>query len=88
MISTHTSLAAWRAPSTLPSPALLQIASTFAFALALSVGADLIAALHWATAAAKAAEFGTPLEDEVDDVDPVPDPVDAGVEFVAAVELL
>ena len=71
MISTHTSLAAWRAPSRLPSPALLQIASTFALALALSVGAALIADLHWATAAATAAEFVTPLEEVLEDVDAV-----------------
>jgi hypothetical protein len=88
MTSTHTSLAARRAPSRLPSPALLQIASTFALALALSVGAALITDLHPATAAATAAEFVTPLDGEVDGVDAVPDPVDAGVELVAAVALL
>jgi hypothetical protein len=88
MTSTHTSFAAWRAPARLPSAALLQIASTFAFALAASVGAALITDLHSATAAATAAELGTPLEVVLADVDAVPVSVDAGVELVAAVELL
>lgn len=88
MTSTHTSFAAWRAPARLPSAALLQIPSTFAFALAASVGAALITDLHSATAAATAAELGTPLEVVLADVDAVPVPVDAGVELVAAVELL
>ena len=84
MTSTHTSFAAWRAPARSPLAALLQIASTFAFALAVSVGAALISDLHPATAAATAAELATPLAD----VDAVPVPVDAGVELVVAVELL
>jgi hypothetical protein len=44
--------------------------------------------LHPATAAATAAEFGTPLEVVLEDVDAVPVPVDAGVELAAVVELL
>lgn len=57
MTSSHTSFAAARAPARLPSAALLQIPSTFAFVLALSVGASLITALHSATASARPAEL-------------------------------
>ena len=58
MTSSHTSFAAARAPARSPSAALLQIASTFAFVLAPSVGASLITDLHSATASATAAELG------------------------------
>jgi hypothetical protein len=69
---------------------LLQIASTFAFVLAPSVGASLITDLHSATASARPAELaGLGVVLGVLDVVPVDD---AGVELVvavvAAVELL
>jgi hypothetical protein len=68
----------------------LQIASTFAFVLAPSVGASLITDLHSATASATAAELGAPLV-VLGALDVVP--VDTGVELVvvplvAAGELL
>jgi hypothetical protein len=81
MTSSHTSFAAARAPARSPSAALLQIASTFAFVLALSVGASLITDLHSATASAKHAELaGLGIVLGVLVV-----PVDAGVELVVAV---
>ena len=90
MTSSHTSFAAARAPARSPSAALLQIASTFAFVLAPSVGASLITDLHSATASARPAELaGLGVVLGVLDVVPVDD---AGVELVvavvAAVELL
>ncbi len=90
MTSSHTSFAAARAPARSPSAALLQIASTFAFVLALSVGASLITDLHSATASARPAELaGLGIVLGVLDVVPV----DGGVELVvvpvvAAVEPL
>jgi hypothetical protein len=91
MTSSHTSFAAARAPARLPSAALLQIASTFAFVLALSVGASLITDLHSATASARPAELaglGIVLGvlaalGVLGVLDVVP--VDAGVELVVAV---
>src|SRR5665213_1690707 len=79
MISTHTSLAAARAPLRLPLAALLQIPSTLAFRLAESVGSRWITDLHSATASATPAE---PLDGMVGDVDVVA--VLAGVELVVA----
>ena len=86
MTSTQTSLAALRAPSRLPSAALLQIASIFAFVLAPSVGASLITDLHSATASATAAELEAVLG--VLDVVPVALGVELVVALVAAGELL
>jgi hypothetical protein len=74
MTSTHTSLAAARAPATLPLAALLQIPSTLLFKLAESVVALWATALHAATACAKSAALtplGTVLGVEVDEVDVV-----------------
>jgi hypothetical protein len=81
MTSTHTSFAAARAPARSPSAALLQIASTFAFALPDSVGAALITDLHSATASATAAELGAVLW-------VLAVSVVLGAELVATVELL
>jgi len=84
MTSTHTSFAAACAPARSPSAALLQIPSTFAFALPDRVGAALITDLHSATASATAAEL-----DGVLGVLAVPVvPVLLEVELVAAGELL
>ncbi len=95
MTSTHTSLAAARAPARLPLAALLQMPSTLAFKLAESVGSRWITDLHTATACAKPTGLvGTPDVVVGEDVDVVP--VVAGVELVvppaallgAGVELL
>jgi hypothetical protein len=89
MTSTHTSLAAVRAPARSPSAALLQIASTFAFVLAPSVGASLITDLHSATASATPAELaGLGMVLGVLDAVPVVLGVELVVALVAAVELL
>ena len=77
MVSTHTSLAALRAPSRSPLAALLQIFSILGLTLA---GAALIVALHAVTAACTAALFAL-LGALVADVEVVP----AAVELVGAV---
>lgn len=77
MTSTHTSLAALRAPSRSPLAALLQIPSTLLLTLAESVGAAWIEALQAVTAcctAALLAPLAVPAGVLVADVEDVPAP--------------
>src|ERR1700689_2603050 len=87
MTSTHTSLAAARAPATLPLAALLQIPSTLVLRLDESVVECCTTALHSATAAARSAGLtpatGAVLLVDVEGVDVV---ASAAVLEVVAVE--
>lgn len=78
--STHTSLAALRAPSVSPLAALAQIPSTLVFTLALSVGALATIDLHSATYCATTAALAAVLEPEEVEV--------VGVLAVALVEVV
>jgi hypothetical protein len=88
MTSTHTSLAALRAPARSPLAALSQIPSTLVFVLAESVGAALITALQDATAACTPTLLAAPLEVIAGDVEVVPEAAGMGGAAVEMVWLL